>query len=54
MLHCDATLSNNFEVNWTSGGTVHHFHTGRTRLLSNARNQFFRIQPGSLDATMVT
>ena len=28
-LHCDALLSNNFEVNWKSGGTAHNFHTDK-------------------------
>ena len=28
-LHCDELLSNNFEVNWKSGGTAHNFHTDK-------------------------
>jgi hypothetical protein len=28
-LHCDELLSNNFEVNWKSGGTTHNFHTDK-------------------------
>ena len=28
-LHCDALLSNNFEVNWKDGGTTHNFHTDK-------------------------
>ena len=28
-LHCDAILSNNFEVNWKDGGTTHNFHTDK-------------------------
>ena len=33
-LHCDARLSNNFEVNWKDGGTTHNFHTDKNPLVS--------------------
>ena len=30
-LHCDAILSNNFEVNWKAGGTTNNFHIDKNQ-----------------------
>ena len=61
-LHCDELLSNNFEVNWKSGGTTHNFHTDKNPAVAECSKPVVpnppaadvsRIvildQPGSLD-----
>jgi hypothetical protein len=61
-LHCDELLSNNFEVNWKSGGTTHNFHTDKNPAVTECSKPVVpnppdadvsRIviidQPGSLD-----
>ena len=61
-LHCDELLSNNFEVNWKSGGTAHNFHTDKNPEVAECSlvgdpvppaapvNRIVIInQPGSLD-----
>lgn len=62
-LHCDELLSNNFEVNWKSGGTTHNFHTDKNPAVTECSKPVLpnppdagvsRIviieQPGTLDS----
>ena len=61
-LHCDELLSNNFEVNWKSGGTAHNFHTDKNPEVAECSKPVDPVppaadvsrivilnQPGSLD-----
>ena len=61
-LHCDELLSNNFEVNWKSGGTTHNFHTDKNPEVAECSKPVDPVppaadvsrivilsQPGSLD-----